>query len=454
MTISTINPATEKTTKTYSEFNDKKLDKILKDVTRASIDWQQTSIRSRSKCMRRAGKVLKKKKNELAKLITIEMGKPITQAVAEIEKCAIVCEHYATNGNHILADNSYPSDATDSFVQYKPLGTVLAVMPWNYPFWQVFRFAAPALVAGNTAVLKHASNVPNCALAIEKVFIDSGFPKNVFRTILISGKGTEKLLSDERIHAVTLTGSEKAGSKIGAKAGANIKKAVMELGGSDAFIVLPDADLERAIEVGIKARYQNTGQSCIAAKRFILDECIADEFIERFVEKTKSLNIGNPQKEKTYLGPMARSDLRNTVHKQVNSSIRFGAKLILGGKISSRPGYYYPATILDHVKPGMRAYEEEVFGPVASMIRVRNIDEAIKLANDSRYGLGSSIWSRNTKKAKKYAENLQAGATFVNEMVKSDPRLPFGGIKKSGYGRELSELGLREFVNIKTVYIK
>ena len=454
MTISTLNPATEKTIKIFSEFSDKEIDKILNAVAKTSIDWQQTSVKSRSKCMRRAGKILKKKKNELAKLITTEMGKPIMQAIAEIEKCALVCEYYASNGSMFLADNDYPSDASNSFVQYKALGTILAVMPWNYPFWQVFRFAAPALVAGNTAVLKHASNVPKCALAIEKVFIDAGFPKNTFRTLLIPGKKTEKLLSDERIQAVTLTGSEKAGSKIAAKAGANIKKSVMELGGSDAFIVLPDADLERAVDVGIKARYQNTGQSCIAAKRFILDRNIANEFIERFVDKAKSLAQGNPLKDETYLGPMARKDLRATIHKQVNASLRSGAKLLLGGKINSRPGYYYPATILDQVRPGMRAYEEELFGPVTSMIRVRNIDEAIKIANDSHFGLGSSIWSKNNKKALKYAENLQAGATFINEMVKSDPRLPFGGIKKSGYGRELSEIGLREFVNIKTVYVK
>lgn len=453
MTIFTINPATEKTVKIFTEYSDSKVNKILNKITRTSLEWQNRSVHARSKLIKRAGKYLLKNKHELAKIITLEMGKPISQAVAEVEKCSSVCEFYAEHGKIFLADNSYPTEASTSFVQYNPLGTVLAVMPWNFPFWQVFRFAAPALVAGNTAVLKHASNVPKCALAIEKVFTESGFPKNIFRTLLVSVKTIEKLLSDERIHAVTLTGSEKAGSKIGAKAGANIKKAVMELGGSDAFIVLLDADLEQAVEIGIKARFQNTGQSCIAAKRFILDDCIANEFIERFVEKAKNIKQGLPKQQDTYLGPMAREDLRNSLHKQVKDSLKLGAKLLIGGKITSRPGYFYPATILDHVKPGMRAYEEELFGPVASMIRVRDIEEAIKVANDTPYGLGSSIWSKNNKKALKCASRIQAGATFINEMVKSDPRLPFGGIKKSGYGRELSDLGIREFVNIKTIYV-
>ena len=454
MPIATINPATEKNVKTFIEYADSKVNKILNDVSVSSIDWQSLRVSSRAKLIRKAGNYLKNNCEDLADLMTLEMGKPIKQAKAEIQKCSVVCEYYAKNGKKYLVDTDYPSDASNSFVQYHPLGTVLAVMPWNFPFWQVFRFAAPALVAGNTVVLKHASNVPKCALAIEKVFIKAGFPKNVFRTLLISTNKTEQLLEDARIHAVTLTGSEKAGSKIGAKAGGKLKKAVMELGGSDPFIVLPDADIKKAVETGIQARFQNTGQSCIAAKRFILDNCIADEFIERYVQKAESLNQGDPRNVDTFLGPMARNDLRDSLHKQVLASIRSGAKLLTGGKISSRTGFYYPATVLDNIKPGMKAYKEELFGPVASMIRVDHIDEAIKIANDSSFGLGSSIWSKSNKKALKYAEKIQAGATFVNEMVKSDPRLPFGGIKKSGYGRELSDFGIREFVNIKTVYVK
>lgn len=454
MAIATINPVTEKCVKKFTEYSDKKVDKILTDVTAASMDWCDTSIRTRSRLMKRAAKHLRKNTQALATIITLEMGKPIKQAESEIEKCASVCDYYAENGKDFLADSHYQSDATESFVRYQPLGTVLAVMPWNYPFWQVFRFAAPALIAGNTAVLKHASNVPKCALAIEKIFSESGFPENILRTLLITGENTEKLLDDDRIQAVTLTGSEKAGSKIGARAGKNIKKAVMELGGSDAFIVLSDANIADAVEVGIKARFQNTGQSCIAAKRFILVESIAEKFIEQYIAKIEGLTQNDPMSENCDLGPMAREDLVGSLHKQVEDSVNSGAQVLIGGKLINREGFYYPATVLDNVQPGMRAYSEELFGPVASIIRVKDVEHAIKVANDSRFGLGSSIWTKSNKKAVKYSSQIHAGATFINEMVKSDPRLPFGGIKKSGYGRELSDLGIREFVNIKTVYMK
>jgi succinate-semialdehyde dehydrogenase/glutarate-semialdehyde dehydrogenase len=382
------------------------------------------------------------------------MGKIAKEARAEVEKCALSCEFYAEHAAAFLQDEKIESDASTSYVAYLPLGTVLAIMPWNFPFWQVFRFAAPSLMAGNTALLKHASNVPQCALAIEEIFRKAGFPKGVFRALMTSATQAEKIIADPRIHAVTLTGSEAAGRRIAAAAGTQLKKSVLELGGSDAFIVLPDADLERAASVGVASRFLNCGQSCIAAKRFILVESIAESFIELFKHKAQALRLGDPAQESTELGPMARADLRDQLHRQVADSVTAGATFALHGGPAAGPGFFYEPTVIDHVAPGMRAYEEELFGPVAIMIRARDEEAAMRIANDNRYGLGGSLWTRDVKKGERLARRLQSGASFVNGLVKSDPRLPFGGIKASGYGRELSRLGMLEFVNAKTVWVR
>jgi succinate-semialdehyde dehydrogenase/glutarate-semialdehyde dehydrogenase len=454
MAIASINPATGERVKEFTPFDQGQIERILAAVHAATPGWAALGFEARAGLLSHAAAVLRERQADYARLMTLEMGKPVKEARAEVEKCAWACEHYAGHGARFLADEAIASDAGRSYVAWLPLGTVLAVMPWNFPFWQVFRFAAPGLMAGNTALLKHASNVPQCALAIEDIFRRAGFPDDVFRTLLIEGAQAEALIGDPRIQAVTLTGSEPAGRKVAAAAGAAIKKTVLELGGSDAFVVLEDADLEQAASVGVQSRYLNGGQSCIAAKRFILVEPIAEQFLALFQRKAAALKQGDPGREETRIGPMARADLRDELHAQVRDSIAAGAVAALGCEPLPGPGVYYKVSILDRVRPGMRAYEEELFGPVAIVIRVRDEDQALAVANDHRYGLGGSVWTRDSARGERFARRMQSGASFVNGLVKSDPRLPFGGIKASGYGRELSVLGIREFVNAKTVWIK
>jgi succinate-semialdehyde dehydrogenase/glutarate-semialdehyde dehydrogenase len=454
MAMETINPTTGERLKTFDLWNDRHLEHALQEAATATTGWQTTSFPERARLFRNIAAELRANTAYYAMLITLEMGKAIKEAYAEIEKCASGCEFYAEHAERLLTDEKIESDAGLSYVAYLPLGTVLAIMPWNFPFWQVFRFAAPSLMAGNTAVMKHASNVPQCALAIEAIFHKAGFPRGVFRTLMISAAQAEKVIADPRIHAVTLTGSEAAGRKVAAAAGANLKKTVLELGGSDAFIVLADANLEQAATVGVASRFLNAGQSCIAAKRFILVEDIAEEFLGLFKQKAHALRLGDPTQENTQLGPMARADLRDQLLKQVTDSISLGARIALRGGPAAGPGFFYEPTVIDHVRPGMRAYEEELFGPVAVVIRAKDEVDAVRIANDHRYGLGASIWTQDTKKGEQLARRIQSGASFVNGMVKSDPRLPFGGIKASGYGRELSVHGIREFVNVKTIWIR
>lgn len=454
MALESINPTTGTRADSFPQWGAREIDDALNEVAQIQPLWAARPLAERATYLRRAAAGLRAHLDDYARLITQEMGKPIREARAEIEKCAWACDYFAEHAAGYLADEVVATDASRSLVAYLPLGTVLAVMPWNFPFWQVFRFAAPALMAGNTGVLKHASNVPRCALAIQSVFTEAGFPPGVFRTLLISAAQTEALIGDPRIQAVTLTGSEAAGRRIAALAGGELKKTVLELGGSDAFVVLPDADLELASTVGVAARFQNTGQSCIAAKRFVLVEPIADAFLALFKQKVQALVVGDPMAEATQIGPLARTDLRDQLHAQVRDSIARGAVAVLGCEPVAQPGSYYAPSILDRVQPGMRAYEEELFGPVAIVIRARDEADAIRIANDNRYGLGGTVWTRDAKKGEALARAMQSGSTFVNGMVKSDPRLPFGGIKASGYGRELAAPGIREFVNVKTIWIK
>jgi succinate-semialdehyde dehydrogenase/glutarate-semialdehyde dehydrogenase len=386
--------------------------------------------------------------------MTDEMGKPIQQSISEIEKCKWVCEYYAENAENFLEEEIIETDADKSYVQFDPLGVVLAIMPWNFPFWQVFRFAAPALMAGNVALLKHASNVQMCAREIESIFRDAGFPEGCFTTLLIGSSKVEQVIANSSVKAVTLTGSEIAGSKVAQFSGRYIKKTVMELGGSDPFIVLEDADIDKAVETGVKARLINNGQSCIAAKRFIIVENVFDKFKEQFVAKMKAQKIGDPLDESVDIGPMARRDLMEQLHDQVERSVKNGAKLICGGKPLDRKGNYYPPTVLTDIKPGMPAYEEELFGPVAALFKVEDVYQALEVANSSKYGLGASLWTEDLQKARELTRLIESGSVFINGLVKSDPRLPFGGVKFSGYGRELSHYGIKEFVNIKTVWIK
>ncbi|MHB8257776.1 MAG: NAD-dependent succinate-semialdehyde dehydrogenase [Acidiferrobacterales bacterium] len=454
MALATVNPFNGEHVKSLDGSAASEIDVALAGAAGSAPTWAATTFARRAALMRNVSAILRGRSELWARLITLEMGKIIREARAEVEKCAVTSEFYAEHAERFLADEKIQSDAGLSYVAYFPLGTVLAVMPWNFPFWQVFRFAAPALMAGNTVVLKHASNVPQCSLAIEAIFREAGFPEGVFRSLLIPGEQVQALIADPRIHAVSVTGSEATGRKIAAAAGAALKKTVLELGGSDAFVVLADADLELAASVGVAARYLNGGQSCIAAKRFILVESVADRFLELFRRRAGDLKQGDPSDEDTHIGPMARADLRDELDRQVQDSIRMGAVPVMGCGPVAGPGFFYRISILDHVQPGMRAYEEELFGPVAIVIRAADEDDALRIANDSRYGLGGSIWTRDTGKGEHMARRLQSGTAFVNGMVKSDARLPFGGIKASGYGRELSYLGIREFVNAKTVWIK
>ena len=454
MSFQVINPATGETLKEIPVWDEATVEAALSQVAEATPTWASTPIAERCALMRKAAQVLRDNKDKYARIITTEMGKQITDARAEVEKCALVCDYYAEHGPAFLQDELISSDAGKSFVAYLPLGTVLAVMPWNFPFWQAFRFAAPALVAGNTGLLKHASNVPESALAIEAVFHEAGFPAGVFRTLMIRASQVQKVIEDPRVHAVTLTGSEPAGRQVAATAGANLKKSVLELGGSDAFIVLEDADLDETVKVAVTSRFLNTGQSCIAAKRFIVVDAIAEDFVTRFKAGAEVLQPGDPLNEATTLAPMARTDLRDELHQQVRDSIAAGAVPVTGCEPVEGAGAYYPPSILDRVEPGMRAYGEELFGPVAIVIRARDENDALRIANDSPYGLGGSIWTRDTARGERLARQMQSGATFINGLVKSDPRLPFGGVKNSGYGRELSHHGIHEFVNAKTIWIK
>ena len=453
MTIQSLNPATNEVLQTFTPHSAEQLAQILTTADQAFERWQKTSFAERAQLMRQAARELNDRLSYYAEMITLEMGKPIREAKAEINKCALGCEFYAEHAEKFLQDEEINSDASSSYVSFEPLGLVLAVMPWNFPFWQVFRFAAPALMAGNVGLLKHASNVPQCALAIEEVFRRAGFPAGVFTAALISPDAVEALIKDDRIKAVTLTGSERAGAKVAGMAGSQIKKTVLELGGSDAFIVLADADLEKTAEMAGKARMINTGQSCIAAKRFIVVASIADQFISKMKAHLQKLKPGPTLADETDYGPLARRDLAETVQQQVDDSVAQGARVLLaGGRPDTESAYFHPMMLTD-IKPGMPAHDEEIFGPVACIFVVEDAAAAIRVANNSRFGLGGSIWSGNVPEAQRLARQLEAGAVFINGIVQSHPALPFGGIKKSGYGRELSYVGIREFVNQKTVWI-
>ena len=454
-TITSINPATEEELQTYDLLDEQEVSDLIERAERVRADfYEETDFSDRAKRMKKAAEELENRKEHYAGLMVSEMGKPITEALSEIEKCAWVCRYYADHAEEFLADEVIETDADRSFVAHEPLGVVLAVMPWNFPYWQVFRFAAPALMAGNAGLLKHASNVPGCALAIQEIFERAGFPEGLFTTLLIDSDAVEKILENDLVRAATLTGSGPAGSAVAATAGKNIKKTVLELGGSDAYLVLEDADLEQAAEACCTSRLINTGQSCIGAKRFIVLEEVYDEWLELFTEKMKAANMGDPTDEDTDLGSMARKDLRDDLHEQVQKSIEQGATCTLGGEIPDRTGAFYPATILTDVQPGMPAFDEELFGPVAAVIKAKDEQEAIELANNSDFGLGAAVFTKDLERGEHIArKELQAGCCFVNAFVRSDPRLPFGGIKTSGYGRELSHHGIREFVNVKTIYI-
>ena len=451
--ISAVNPATEEVIASFDAFGPDEVEMALAEAQDAFLDWRERPIAERAVPMRALARVLRERSERYARLATLEMGKPITEAKAEIEKCAFGADHFAQNAARYLADEEIRANARRSIVAFQPLGVVLAVMPWNFPFWQVIRFAAPALMAGNAAVLKHASNVPQCALAIEEAFRDAGLPQGLLRAILVSGSAVEPLIADDRIRAVTLTGSSDTGSRIAELAGRALKKTVLELGGSDPFIVLGDADLQVAATTAVRARNQNNGQSCIAAKRFIVVESIADEFERRFAKGVEDLVVGDPIDPKTQIGPLARRDLLDTLERQVDESVRAGARVLTGGERIAGRGYYFRPTVLTRVTRDMAAFREETFGPAAAVIRVRDADDAVIVANDSAYGLGASIWTRDAALGERLAREIESGSVFVNGMVASDPRLPFGGIKRSGYGRELSAFGAREFTNIQTIWI-
>jgi succinate-semialdehyde dehydrogenase/glutarate-semialdehyde dehydrogenase len=453
--LNSINPTNNQKIKSYTEYSNSQVEEIISSVHSEFLKWKETPFSHRSELMFNAADVLRKNIKEYSELMTLEMGKPIAQAKAEVEKCAWVCEYYAQNAERFLADEVIKTDASESFVTYQPIGVVLAVMPWNFPFWQVFRFAAPNLMAGNAGILKHASNVSGCSLAIENVFKQAGFPENIFRSLLVSSKNIREVITNKLVQAVTLTGSVPAGKSVAELAGSIIKKTVLELGGSDPYVVLEDADLEQGAKTCVNSRLINAGQSCIAAKRFIIVEKVYDEFKKRFVDYMSAKKMGDPFDEQNDLGPQASVQLRDELHQQVLKSIELGANLVLGGKIPDLSGAFYPPTILENVKPGMPAFDDELFGPVAALIKAKDEDDAIQLANRSVFGLGSAVFTNDLDRGKLIAKDkLNAGSCFVNEFVKSDPRLPFGGIKESGYGRELSLFGIKEFVNIKTVYIK
>jgi succinate-semialdehyde dehydrogenase / glutarate-semialdehyde dehydrogenase len=454
MTLEAINPATGTTIATYEEMSRRQVDEIVAAVHAAWSDWRRVPFAERARPMRRAAEILRSEAAHFATVMAREMGKPVRDGVGEAKKCATACDFYAEHAARFLADQPVATDARASFVAFRPLGVVLAVMPWNFPFWQVFRFAAPGLMAGNAAVLKHASNVPGCAMAIEDVFRRAGFPQDLFRTLLIGSRHVDTVIENPHVAAVTLTGSGPAGRAVAAKAGAVLKKTVLELGGSDPYLVLEDADLDVAADVCTKARLVNSGQSCIAGKRFLVVDAVRAGFEERFVTKMRAAKMGDPLDPATEIGPQARVDLRDALQRQVEASLAAGARCILGGAIPPQPGAWYPPTVLTDVRPGMAAFDEEIFGPVAAVVPVRDEAEAVRLANRSEFGLGGGVITRDLERGRRIACDLiESGCVFVNDAVRSDPRLPFGGVKDSGYGRELSDFGIREFVNIKTVYV-
>jgi succinate-semialdehyde dehydrogenase/glutarate-semialdehyde dehydrogenase len=453
MAIASINPATGEKLQEFRAFDGAEIEKRLRCADKAFSKYRRTTFTDRSVFLEAAAELLFQEKGKFAQIITLEMGKLFRDSLAEIEKCARGCRFYAENGERFLEEEPAQTDAAESYVEYQPVGPVLAIMPWNFPFWQVFRFAAPALLAGNVGLLKHASNVPQCALAIEQIFCRAGFEDGVFQTLLIEPEQVEKIIIDPRVKAVTLTGSEKAGGAVASTAAREIKKSVLELGGSDAFIVMPSADFERALSTAVKARTINSGQSCIAAKRFLIADQIYDEFLDQFVARMRALKIGDPMDETTEIGPLATEQILQGVHDQVQKSIAAGAKLLTGGNRIHGPGFFYEPTVLVNVPKESPAYREEVFGPVASIFRVRDSSEAIALANDTTFGLGSSAWTNDREEQKLFVSELEAGMVFINAMVASDPRLPFGGVKRSGFGRELGAAGIREFTNTKTIWI-
>ncbi|MBL7989511.1 MAG: NAD-dependent succinate-semialdehyde dehydrogenase [Chlorobi bacterium] len=449
-----INPATGQQIAEYPELKDRDLEAKLSLAASTAVSYRRTTFAKRAEWMRRAAMLLRMRKTNYAETMTREMGKTIAAAESEVEKCAWVCEFYADQAEFFLSDQTIDTDAGRSFVAFQPLGAVLAVMPWNFPFWQVFRFAAPALMAGNVALLKHASNVPMSALAIEQIFLHAGFPDGAFQTLLVKSPAVEKIIGDPRVAAVTLTGSEGAGRNVGAAAGRNLKKVVLELGGSDPFIIMPSADIDAAVKTAVTARTINNGQSCIAAKRFIVHTEVFDQVERQFAQGLAALNIGDPMERSVDIGPLARPEFVEELHKQVANSVAAGARLVVGGKKMEGRGYFYPPTLLSDVRPGMAGFDEETFGPVAVLIRAADISEAIAIANNSRFGLGASAWTADEGEQERFIRELEVGSVFINDMVKSDPRLPFGGVKASGMGRELGEFGIREFVNVKSVVVK
>jgi succinate-semialdehyde dehydrogenase / glutarate-semialdehyde dehydrogenase len=453
MAIATINPATGETLKTFQPLAAAAIEQKLQLAVATFHAERKTSFAERARRMNKAAEILERDKGKFAHLMTLEMGKPYKSAVSEAVKCASGCRFYAENAEKFLADEVIHTGAQRSFVRYLPIGPILAVMPWNFPFWQVIRFAAPALMAGNVGLLKHASNVPQSALAIEEIFLEAGFPKGAFQTLLIGSQQVDAILNDPRVVAATLTGSEQAGIEVGIAAAKRIKKVVLELGGSDPFIVMPSADLDAAVATAVEARVINNGQSCIAAKRFIVAEGIAPDFEKKFVARMENLRIGDPFDEKTELGPLATADAVKSLDADVQKTIEAGARVLTGGKPLNLPGNFYAPTVLTNIPKNSPAYREELFGPVASLFRVKDIDEAIRQANDSRFGLGASAWTTDERERERFINELEAGMVFINKMVASDPRIPFGGVKSSGHGRELSANGIREFMNIKTVSI-
>lgn len=455
MYLKSINPANGEIIREYEEYQSDEIDNAIEANYQAYKKWRKEPVKQRVGLLLEAARILREKKEGLAFNITVEMGKNIAEARAEVEKCAKVCEYYAQNGEAFLENEVIVTEAQLSYAAMQPIGPVLAIMPWNFPLWQVFRFAAPALMAGNVCLLKHAANVPGCALAIENVFIEAGFPADVFRTLLVRSSKVEKIISDKRVKAVTLTGSTPAGKAVASAAGQHLKKCVLELGGSDPYLILKDADIDAAVEACVAGRILNAGQSCIGAKRFIIVDEVYEEFAEKFTDKMRAITLGDPFDETKDMGPLAKSSFREDLHRQVESSVNKGAKLLTGGYIPNRVGAYYPATVLGEVQPGMVAYHEELFGPVASLIRATDEADAIRIANDTVFGLGAAVFTRDIKRGQQIAEEeLEAGCCFVNDFVRSDPRMPFGGVKESGYGRELSHYGMKEFMNIKGVYIK
>lgn len=451
MNFTSVNPYTQKKSKSYPALSAQTLDRKIQQADRAFAGWSELSLENRIAYFQKVADYLRREKQHYGELMTAEMGKTLKEAIDEVEKCAVGCDYYIEHAPKFLADLTIPTEAKKSFVTYQPLGVVLAVMPWNFPFWQVFRFAIPSLLAGNVGLLKHAANVSGCSLAIEEIFRACDFPTGVFQSLLIESKTVETVLKDHRVKAVTLTGSEKAGASVASIAGSQIKKSVLELGGSDALIVLADADLEKAAQVAVQSRMQNAGQSCIAAKRFIVEKSVKKEFTDRILHHIQAIQQGDPMQESTTMGPVARIDLADTIESQCAETVRQGARLLHSG---NRDGCNIQPILLDKVKPGMTGFDEETFGPLAVIVEARDEQDAVKLANQSNYGLGSALWTQDLDRADRLARQIQAGSVFVNSLMRSDPRVPFGGVKLSGFGRELSEVGMKEFLNVKTVWME